>query len=76
MIFALARYLSLRRLGFKVRRLEQEHDNLRAALEWSLAEAGPSEHSIRLGLGLLRFWLARVYGVGWECFWIGGEQTG
>jgi predicted ATPase/class 3 adenylate cyclase len=44
-------------------RLEQEHDNLRAALEWSL---GPGENghrreiALRLGGALRRFWI--VYG--------------
>ncbi len=41
-----------------LRRLDEEHDNLRAGLEWSLAEAGP-KGALRL-CGLLgRFWWTR-----------------
>ncbi len=38
-----------------LRRLEKEHDNLRAGLEWSLAEAGP-KGGLRLCGALQRFW--------------------
>jgi predicted ATPase/class 3 adenylate cyclase/DNA-binding CsgD family transcriptional regulator len=45
-------------------RLEQEHDNLRAAMQWLLeqGEAGPSrEVALRLGAALRRFWDVRSY---------------
>jgi len=38
-----------------LRRLEEEHDNLRAGLEWSLVEAGP-KGGLRLCGALQRFW--------------------
>ncbi len=36
-------------------RLEQEHDNLRAALGWAM-DAGRPDEAARLALGLFRFW--------------------
>ncbi len=41
-------------------RLEQEYENLRAALHWSV-ERGELEVALRLGGALWRFWLVRGY---------------
>lgn len=41
-------------------RLEQEHDNFRAALGWAI-DAGRADEATRLALGLWRFWRARTY---------------
>ena len=41
-----------------LRRLEEEHDNFRSALEWSLIEAG-SQEGLRLCGALNRFWSTR-----------------
>ncbi len=40
-------------------RLEQEHDNLRAALEWSQAGEGGAEKGLELAAALHRFWTIR-----------------
>jgi predicted ATPase/DNA-binding SARP family transcriptional activator len=48
--------------------LEQEHDNLRAALTWSLNGPGGGSEAIRLAAALWRFWYRRGYlteGRGW-----------
>src|SRR5262249_32443843 len=43
-----------------LRRLEEEHDNLRSALEWSLGEA-PAQEDRRLCGAMHRFWFTRGY---------------
>lgn len=51
-----------------LKRLETEHDNLRAALEQSLSASGGIEEALRLGTALWRFWYVRGYsaeGLGW-----------
>jgi predicted ATPase len=42
-------------------RLELEHDNLRAALEWSTADQGSGEAGLRMAAGLWWFWEIRGY---------------
>lgn len=46
--------------GTWLQRLEREHDNLRAALQWSVA-AVPAQGALRLCGALVRFWAARGY---------------
>jgi len=49
-------------------RLEAEHDNIRVALSWALAECRNAESGVRLAGALWPFWLARGYlseGRGW-----------
>jgi len=41
-------------------RIEREHDNIRAALDW-LALREPADHGLRLAAALRRFWRARGY---------------
>ena len=42
-------------------RLEADHDNLRAALEWSLANPASGEQPLRLGTALFWYWYIRSY---------------
>jgi len=42
-------------------RLQREHDNLRLALDWSLAAPGRSEQSVEFSTALMWFWLKRSY---------------
>jgi non-specific serine/threonine protein kinase len=42
-------------------RLEREHDNLRAALKWSLREPDAAEIGMRIAGALGRFWSSRDY---------------
>jgi predicted ATPase len=42
-------------------RLESDHDNMRAALEWSLSPADYGEASLRLASALFSFWEQRGY---------------
>lgn len=44
-----------------VDRLEQEHDNLRAALQWSLTQESQRETALRLATKLSIFWSGRKY---------------
>jgi tetratricopeptide (TPR) repeat protein len=41
-------------------RLEEDHDNLRAAMSWAL-ETGSAETALRLGSAMWRFWQMRGY---------------
>lgn len=42
-------------------RLEAEHNNLRAALEWSIGHPGAGEYSLRLASAMWQFWHMRAY---------------
>lgn len=42
-------------------RLEAEHDNLRAALEWSLNQEADAEIALRMAAALVGFWTRRLY---------------
>jgi len=46
--------------GVWLDRLEEEHDNMRAALDWACEEAAP-ELAVRLGFAMWRFWQKRGY---------------
>jgi predicted ATPase len=39
-----------------VERLEEEHDNIRAALSWSLGQGQDAELALRMGAALGEFW--------------------
>ncbi len=45
--------------GEWLQRLDTEHDNLRAALQWSLDEPGEQRDGLHLAAGLWRFWEIR-----------------
>ncbi len=42
-------------------RLELEHNNIRAALEWSIGYPGAGEYGLRLASALWQFWYMRAY---------------
>jgi predicted ATPase/class 3 adenylate cyclase len=42
-------------------RLEEEHDNMRAALSWSLGQVQDAELALRIGAALGEFWYLRGY---------------
>jgi predicted ATPase/class 3 adenylate cyclase len=42
-------------------RLEREHNNLRAALDWFQAEGGDAQAGLRLARGLWSFWVSHVH---------------
>jgi non-specific serine/threonine protein kinase len=44
-----------------VERLEEEHDNIRAALSWSLGQGQDAELALRIGAALGAFWYLRGY---------------
>jgi tetratricopeptide (TPR) repeat protein len=44
-----------------LKRLEVDHDNLRAALDWSLAAGDTREAGLRLSSALVFFWMTRGY---------------
>ena len=51
-----------------LRRLDREHDDLRAALEWCLDQPGEGQSGLRIAAGLWRYWEIRGHlteGRGW-----------
>ncbi|MFI5262288.1 MAG: ATP-binding protein [Candidatus Limnocylindrales bacterium] len=51
-----------------LRRLDREHDDIRAALEWCLDQPGEGHAGLRIAAGLWRYWEIRGYlteGRGW-----------
>jgi predicted ATPase/class 3 adenylate cyclase len=51
-----------------LRRIDEEHDDLRAALEWCLDQPGEGRSGLRIAAGLWRYWEIRGYlteGRGW-----------
>jgi predicted ATPase/class 3 adenylate cyclase len=64
MFAALAEALSARVMasdkGTTLDRIEQDHDNLRAAMAWAI-ETGAADTAMRLGSALWRFWQMRGY---------------
>ena len=51
------------RAGNEIDELDREHDNLRAALEWSADEPGQAAAGLRLAAALWRFWEIRGHAV-------------
>jgi tetratricopeptide (TPR) repeat protein len=45
----------------RLKRLEEEHDNMRTALSWSLGQGGDAELALRIGAALGEFWYLRGY---------------
>jgi predicted ATPase/class 3 adenylate cyclase len=62
---SLAEQFEVEVLGAKqkqgLQRAEREHDNLRAALEWTISERGNREIGLRIGSALYRFWHTAGY---------------
>jgi predicted ATPase/class 3 adenylate cyclase len=48
-----------RKQGYWLDRLEAEHDNLRLALDWCVAETAPGNAGLRLAVALVWFWTKR-----------------
>lgn len=60
-------------------RLETEHDNFRAALDWSTTDAATSDALLRLASALARFWYVRHHvteGLGWLTRAVGVGRRG
>ena len=58
-------------------RLEEEHDNLRTAVEWSKAEGRGPEVALRFAAALWKFWVVRGHwSEGQSCFEVGLSAEG